>query len=227
VQGPPLLLEIGRWLVGWPSLLAVSPSLVFMFWKSQPGLSRPDLQCVFTPASFREGVVGLLDKTDGMTFGVWPSRPESRGFVRTQSRDISEQPKIQPNFLADPTDQAAMIGGIQLGRKALATPPLQRYLEGTVSPPREVQSDDEILAWARANGTTVYHMIGTAKMGPASDSMAVVDHQLRVHGVSGLRVADASIMPTMPSGNTNAPAIMIGERAADWIRGRTLAPVQA
>jgi len=102
---------------------------------------------------------------------------------------------------------------------------LQPYLTGVTSPGSELSSDDELLDWASKKGMTVYHMIGSARMGPASDRQAVVDNELRVHGLENLRVCDASIMPSMPSGNTNAPTMMIAERASDWIRGRRLEPI--
>lgn len=218
VQGPPLLLEIVRWLMGRPSLLAVSPSLAHVFWKSRSALNRPDLQFVFSPASFREGVVGLLDKTAGMTCGVWQERPESMGYVRARSRDPFEQPSIQPNYLAEETDQQVLLAGMRLARTLMRTSALAPYFDKETAPGDEVQTDDEFLDFARRQGTTVYHLIGTARMGPASDPQSVVDAQLRVHGTENLRVVDASIMPTMPSANTNAATLMIAEKASDMIK---------
>ncbi len=222
VQGPPLLLEIARWLIRKPSLLAVSPSLAHVFWKSDEKLSNPDLQFVFTPASFREGVVGLLDKQPGMTCGVWQERPESTGFVRARSTNPFETPIVQPNYLAEETDQQILLAGMRLGRRLMRTSALAPYFERETAPGDDAQTDDELLDFARKTGTTVYHLIGTARMGPASDPDTVVDAQLRVHGVDGLRVVDASIMPTMPSANTNAATLMIAEKGADMILG--LAP---
>jgi choline dehydrogenase len=225
VQGPPLLLEISRWLFGYPSLLAVSPSLVHIFWKSDPSLDRPDLEFACAPASFREGVVGLLDTDPGLTLGVWQERPESLGYVRARSTDAFENPEIQPNYLSSEMDQRALIGGMKLARKLFHAPPLAPYFDRETSPSSEIRSDDELLDFARQKGTTVYHMTGTARMGVQSDPSTVVDPQLRVHGLQGLRVADASIMPSMPSANTNATTLMIAEKASDMIRDRT--PVAA
>jgi choline dehydrogenase-like flavoprotein len=224
-QGLPLGLEIAKWLVGKPSVLSISPSLAHLFWKSAPELDVPDLEYVFTPASFREGVVGLLDKSPGMTLGVWQTRPESKGYVKVVSPDIFDHPEINPNYLAEEHDQRVLLRSMRLGRQLLSTRPLQPFLAGRTNPSDDLQSDDELLDWARQNGITVYHMIGTARMGPDNDPQAVVDDELRVKGVDGLRVADASIMPVMPSGNTNAPTMMIAEKASDMILGKKLDPI--
>jgi choline dehydrogenase len=226
VQGPALLLEIGRWLMRRPSLLAVSPSLVHLFCKSDPMLERPDLEFACSPASFKEGVVGLLDTHPGLTLGVWQERPESLGYVRARSRDPFEKPIIQPNYLTHETDQRALVGGMRLARELFRAPALSRYVESETSPSPDLQSDDELLDFARNMGTTVYHMIGTARMGPVDQPLTVVDDQLRVHGLTGLRVADASIMPSMPSANTNATTYMIAEKASDMILGQQLPAVK-
>jgi choline dehydrogenase len=134
---------------------------------------------------------------------------------------------IQPNYLADAMDRQVLISGMKLARRLLHTPELAQYFGGDMLPAPQVRSDDEFLDYARQYGSTAYHLIGTARMGPATDPTAVVDDQLRVHGMQGLRVADASIMPTMPSANTYATTMMIAEKAADMIRGRPpLAPVE-
>ena len=223
-QGLPLGLEVVKWLWGRPSLLSVSPSLTHLFWKSSDALETPDLEYVMTPASFREGTVGLLDNMPGMTVGVWQMRPESHGYVRPVSRDPFDPPEINPNYLSDPRDQQVLLRSIHLGRKLMTTAPMQPWLTGKTNPDQDLQSDDELLDWARREGITVYHMIGTARMGPDGDPGAVVDSQLRVRGLQGLRVADASVMPVMPSGNTNAPVMMVAEKAADMILGKTLKP---
>ncbi|MBC3478010.1 GMC family oxidoreductase [Pseudomonas taiwanensis] len=226
VQGPALLLEIGRWLLRRPSLLAVSPSLVHLFCKSDPSLDRPDLEFACSPASFREGVVGLLDTQPGLTLGVWQERPESLGYVRARSRNAFDKPIIQPNYLTHETDQKAIIGGMKVARQLFRSPALAKFVDAETSPSSDLITDDELLDFARSMGTTVYHMIGTARMGPADQPLTVVDEQLRVHGLQGLRVADASIMPTMPSANTNATTYMIAEKASDMILGRQLPPVE-
>ncbi len=221
VQGPPLLLEIARWLMRPPSLLAISPSLAHVFWKSHTELNRPDLQFVFSPASFREGVVGLLDRAPGMTCGVWQERPESTGYVVARSTDPYESPIIQPNYLTEEKDRQVLLAGMRLGRNLMRTSPLVPYFDKETAPGDEVQSDDEFLDFARRKGTTAYHLIGTARMGPVSDSQAVVDNRLLVRGIENLRIVDASIMPTMPSANTNAAVLMIAEKASDMILGRS------
>lgn len=217
VVGLPLLAEAVRWALGRPNVLAVSPSLAHVFWKSDEDRSTPDLQMTFTPASYREGVAGLLDSYDGMTCGVWQQRPESTGYVRVCSSDPRENPLIQPNYLASEIDRQAIVGGIRLARRLLETDALAPYLVGRESPGPELETDDELLDFARRKGSTVFHLIGTCRMGPAHDGRAVVDSRLRVHGVEGLRVVDASIMPSMPSANTMAATYMIAEKGADAI----------
>ncbi|MEO8714362.1 MAG: GMC family oxidoreductase N-terminal domain-containing protein [Acetobacteraceae bacterium] len=219
-RGIGLAGQIARWAMGRPSILALSPSLIHWFWKSDDSLDFADLQGVFSPASYKEGFVGLLDKFPGMTCGVWQHRPESTGYVRARSADPFEDPAIQPNYLADPMDRRVLLAGMKLARRLLRTPELAAYFDHETLPGDRVHSDDELMGFARQYGSTSYHLIGTARMGPASDPMAVVDDQLRVHGMERLRVVDASIMPTMPSANTYASTMMIAERAADFIRGR-------
>ena len=226
-RGMGLAGQIVRWAMGKPSILALSPSLVHWFWKSNDSMDQPDLQGVFSPASYKQGFVGLLDDYPGMTCGVWQHRPESTGYVRARSADPFQDPVIQPNYLADPMDRQVLISGMKLARGLLHTPELAQYFDGDKLPEPQVQSDDEFLDYARQYGSTAYHLIGTARMGPVTDPTAVVDDQLRVHGMQGLRVADASIMPSMPSANTYATTMMIAEKAADMIRGKTpLAPVE-
>ncbi|HEY0418416.1 MAG TPA: GMC family oxidoreductase N-terminal domain-containing protein, partial [Acetobacteraceae bacterium] len=219
-RGPRLGLQIARWAVGRPNILAQAPSQVHVFWKSTEGLAAPDLQCVFTPGSYKQGAVYVLDDYPGMTAGAWPHRPESTGYVRARSTDVWEDPEIQPNYLSAPNDRRVMLNGLRLVRRMLATPELAPFVERETLPGPAVQSDDELLDFARKNGSTTYHLIGTARMGPATDPSAVVDDRLLVHGMEGLRVVDASIMPSMPSANTYATTLMIAEKAADMIRGR-------
>jgi choline dehydrogenase len=226
VKPPRLWWQVARWMARRPSILSISPSLVHVFWKSAPTMDVPDLQLTFTPASYKAGVAGYLDSFPGMTCGAWQQRPESRGYVRAKSSDTFVDPAIQPNYLADETDRRVLVGGVKLARRLLATKELSHFVEQEIAPGALVTTDDELLDWARANASTVFHFIGTARMGPRDDQMAVVDEQLRVSGIDGLRVADASVMPTMPSANTNASTIMIAEKAADMILGRpALAPV--
>jgi choline dehydrogenase len=223
-RGLGLAGQIARWALGRPSILAVSPSLVHWFWKSEGTLQQPDLQGVFSPASYKQGFVGLLDDYPGMTAGVWQHRPESTGYVRARSIDPFEDPAIQPNYLKDPMDRRVLLNGMRLARNLLHTQALAPYFDRDELPGPAVHSDDEWMDFARQYGSTAYHLIGTARMGPASDKTSVVSDQLLVHGLQGLRVVDASIMPNMPSANTYSSTMMIAEKASDMIRGRQPLP---
>ena len=225
-KGLGLVGQIARWAAGKPSILAQTPSLMHWFWKSDDSLDFADLQGVFSPASYKDGFVGLLDDFPGMTCGVWQHRPESIGYVRARSADVFTDPIIQPNYLSDAMDRRVLLAGMRLARRLLQSPALAPYFVREELPGAAIQSDDELLDFARRYGSTGYHLIGTARMGPATDPSAVVDDQLRVHGMQGLRVVDASIMPNMPSANTYASTMMIAEKASDMIRGRpALEPV--
>jgi choline dehydrogenase len=151
-------------------------------------------------------------------------RARSRGSVRLRSTDPQQPPAICFNYMADPQDRADMRAGVRLLREILAQKALDPYRGAEIYPGPEVQSDDAIDAWVRQALETCYHPVGTCKMGLASDPMAVVDNELRLHGLEKLRVVDASIMPAIVSGNTNAPTIAIAERASDMIRGREPLP---
>lgn len=218
--------EIARWLGGRPNALALSPSVVHWFWTSVAGLNQPDLQGVFTPASYREGYVGMLDDYPGMTCGVWQHRPLSVGYVRARSADPFEDPMVQPNYLEAEQDRRVLVAGLRIARQLLRRPELAQFFVSETLPGDRVSTDDELLDYARRLGVSCYHVSGTARMGSASDPLTVVDDGLRVHGLSGLRVADASIMPNIPSANTCAPTMAIAEKAADMIRGRTPLPAE-
>jgi len=215
---PYLGFEIIKWLVKKPSILGLSSSLAYVFWKSDPSFDKPDLQFVLTPISFKAGQFGVLDQFPGMSLAVWPHRPVSAGFVRANSADPYDDPIIQPNYLADERDQRVHVEGIRLTRRFLETEQLRSYVQNEEVPGNGVDTDDEILAFARQYGSTIYHFCGTCRMGPEANPDTVVGSDLKVHGVSGLRVVDASIMPTIPSGNTYAATLMIAEKAADFIR---------
>ena len=215
---PRLAGQVARWATGRPSILAQAPSQVHLFWKSWDGADAPDLQGVFTPGSYAVGRTYVLDDYPGMTAGAWPHRPQSHGFVRATTTDPWDDPILQPNYLTDSIDQRTTLGGIRLIRRLLHSPQLAPLVENESLPGVNVESDDELLDYARGHGTTTYHLIGTARMGPATDPTSVVSDRLLVHGLQGLRIADASIMPAMPSANTYATTMMIAERAADWIK---------
>jgi choline dehydrogenase len=218
--------EVGRWMAQRPSILDLGPVQGFAFARSAPELPRPDITLTFTPASSKAGFVGVLDDAPGVTCGAWQLRPESTGLVRARSRDPLEKPAIHPNYLAEDADRVATVAALRLARRVLARPELERHLESELLPGEAVQTDDEWLDFARRYGLSTFHSCGTARMGRANDSLSVVDAELRVHGVERLRVADASVMPRIPSANTNAATMMIAERAADLILGRAL-PVAA
>lgn len=222
-KGLSLLGQIARWVVGRPSALAVSPSMVYWFAKSDEAdvaIDRPDLQGVFAPASYKEGSIGVLDDYPGMTVGVWTHRPKSRGYAHARSANPLDEPMIQANYLSHPDDRATLIKGIRRARALLRTPALAPYFERESMPGDEMQSDQALLDFASKYGASAQHLVGTARMGPLSDPMAVVDAELRVHGLQGLRIADASVMPATPSANTCAATMMIGEKAADLVLGR-------
>lgn len=220
-RGWRLGLEVANWAFRRQGILGLSPTLVYCFWRSQPDIANCDLQMTFTPASYKEGVQGQLDDEPGFTVAPWQQRPESKGWVRARSADPFEAPLIQPNYLAEAEDRRVLLAGMRLARKLMHSKPLAPYFDHEAYPGPKVQTDDEFLAVARERGTTTFHPAGTCRMGPASDPGAVVDDALRVHGVEGLRVIDASIMPMMISANLNASALMIGEKGADLVRGRT------
>ncbi len=219
-HGLPLAREIAKYVTTRKGILALSPTLVYCFWHSEPGLATSDLQLTFTPASYKEGVQGQLESEPGMTVASWQQRPDSRGYVHIRSHDPCEAPIIQPNYLAEEGDRRVLLAGMKLARRLLRTKPLEPYYDYEDYPGSGVQSDAELMAAAKERGTTTFHPSGTCRMGPASDKQAVVDDQLRVRGVDGLRVVDASVMPTMLSANLNAATLMIGAKAADMILGR-------
>lgn len=222
VRGTGLFTEAAKWALGKPSPFGVSASLVHVFFKSRPEVDRPDVEGVFSPASFAGGVIGALDDYPGATLGLWQGRPESKGYVRARSADPFQRPLVQPNYLGDPRDQRVLIDAMRLGRKMLASRAMAPFVEQETVPGLQCQTDEEWLDFAIQQGATVYHVMGTCRMGPADQRDSVVDASLRVHGIEGLRVIDASIMPTLPSVNTNASVYMIGEKGADLVLGKTL-----
>jgi choline dehydrogenase len=222
-RGWRLGLEIAKWSLGRPSILSLSPSIVHAFWKSSDVLDRPDLQFVFTPGSYKPGRVYVLDDFPAATCGFTQQRPESVGFVRLKSTDPKDAPIIQPNYLASETDRRVVVAAMRLARKFLRSKEMEPLYLKEELPGLDVDTDDELLEFARKTGNTGYHLIGSCMMGPASDPLAVVDARLRVHGLEGLRVIDASIMPRMVSANTYASTLMIAEKGADMVLDRTAA----
>ncbi|MFI1160762.1 GMC family oxidoreductase [Streptomyces sioyaensis] len=196
-------------------LLSLPIALGHGFVRSTDEETRPDLQFHFAPASYGEGSSRRLDSSPGMTLGVYPLRPESKGSIHIRSRDPLTAPAIRPRFFDSELDRTKLVAGMRIARKIIESPSLDPYREYELLPGRDVQTDEELLAYARAHGDTSYHPIGTCRMG--SDEGAVVDQRLRVRGVQGLRVIDASVMPAMVSGNTNAASLMIGEKGAAMV----------
>lgn len=196
-------------------ILSLGTGMVSGFVKTRPDLEDADVQYFFMHASYADAAKRLLDHQPGMTIGVTQLRPESVGTIHIRSADPGQQPVIAPNFLSSPVDLMVMRRGMQIAREIVGQKAMQPYIAHEMSPGTACQSDVEWDEFTRRNGQTIYHNTGTAKMG--IDPMAVVDPELRLHGMSGLRVADASIMPTVVAGNTQAAVFMIAEKAADLI----------
>jgi choline dehydrogenase len=186
-----------------------------IFSRTRAGLCEPDLQLLFGPAYYvNHGLTPRKEHCFG--FGPTVVTPESRGSISLKSANPLEPPAIRANYLSIPADMRVIVEGVKLSRQLAHAKSFEDYRGGELHPGSSVQSDEEIAEFVRAEAETLYHPVGTCKMG--NDPMAVVDASLRVHGIDGLRVADASVMPRIPSGNTNAPTIMIAEKAADLIR---------
>jgi choline dehydrogenase len=215
-RGVRLAREAVRYAAVGRGALTFGVTAAMVFCRSREGLSSPDLQLLFTPASYALNRFRELEREPGMTVAVCPVRPESRGTIMAQSPDPLTYPAIRPNYLSAPNDLRVLIAGVGYTRRIFAQPAVAQHSVGETVPGPVVASDDAFLDYARHNGTTVFHPVGTCKMG--TDPMAVVDPRLRVVGIAGLRVIDASVMPTVTTGNTNAPTIMIGEKGAAMIR---------
>ncbi len=196
-------------------LLAHAASQVGVFFRTSDEVNTPDAQIHFAPAASEPDKKGNLKPRPGTTATVCHLRPESRGSVHITDTNPTVPPRIIANYLDTESDRKAMIAAFKRTREIFKAPALNKHLSQEFRPGEQVQSDEEILSYIRAEAESVYHPVGTCKMG--SDSEAVVDARLRVHGIEGLRVADASIMPTITSGNTHAPAVMIAERCADML----------
>jgi choline dehydrogenase len=193
------------------------------FLKTRGDLAAPDVQITLVPGLLNRLVA--LKPTHGFLIHVYQMRPASRGNIALRSSNPTDKPIITANYLADPEDLVTMRRGVRLARSLAHQSSFDPYRGEEIAPGVAIESDDDLDTWIRANATTSYHPVGTCRMG--SDDRAVVDPDLRVRGVTGLRIADASIMPAITSGNTNAPAIMIGEKAADLILGRQPLPAES
>jgi choline dehydrogenase len=215
-RGLSLAKEVLKYFTAHRGVLTYTAGIVYGFVKSRPELVEPDIQFHFAHASYASAADRTLDKEPGMTVATYQCRPESKGSIHIGGADPLAAPLIRPNFLAEELDQQVLIAGMRIARRIVGNATMDKYRAYEMNPGEAVQTDAEWLDFARGNGQTTYHTIGTCKMG--QDPMAVVDDQLRVHGIAGLRVVDASIMPTLTSGNTNAPVIMIAEKGADMIK---------
>jgi choline dehydrogenase len=216
-RGLPFAAEIMRYLFCGTGMLTYAASLVAASVKVLPEAATPDVQILFANGSFAPGPIRRLDDRPGMTGGMWQMRPLSTGYVEAKSADPREAPAINPRYLSHDTDRRAAIGGLRMVRRLFTAPALARYARDEILPGKDVQSDDELLDYLRQTGSTVFHATCTCKMG--RDPLAVVDDELRVQGLAGLRVVDASVMPAVTSTNTNAPTIMIAEKGAAMILG--------
>ena len=209
-------LNILSYLAFRKGMLTSNIAEVGLFTHTRGGESAPDVQFHVAPVLFEDH--GLTPPTEhGFSIGPTGVRPRSRGAVTLATADAGDHPRIDPNYLADGADLDSLVEGIKLGREIAHQAALEPFRGAELSPGADLTTDAQLADYVRANCETLYHPVGTCRMGPDAD--AVVDLDLRVRGVDGLRVVDASVMPTVPNGNTNAPTIMIAERAADLILG--------
>jgi choline dehydrogenase len=215
-RGVRMAREVLRFALEGRGALTFGVTTAQVFCRSTAEKSSPDLQLLFTPASYDPSRFGELERQDGMTVAVCPVRPGSRGTIMARSADAAEKPVITPNYLSDPADFQVLQAGIRFTRAIFAAPAIAQHSIVETLPGPDITTDDGLLDYARRYGTTIYHPVGTCRMGDGPS--AVVDPRLRVHGLTGLRVIDASVMPTLTTGNTNAPTIMIGEKGAAMIR---------
>lgn len=216
LRGVSMLGEVAKYALLGTGALTASAGIVFGFVRTRAELATPDVQYHIAHASFRDPKKRILDKFPGITIGPCQLRPSSRGSIHVRDADPFAAPRIAPNILHEPEDRQTLLAGMRIARELAGAEPFARYVASEVTPGDQLQSDEQLLDYAATTGATVYHPVGTCKMG--NDPMAVVDDQLRVHGIEGLRVIDASIMPRLTSGNTNAPTIMIAEKGADLIK---------
>ncbi len=197
--------------------MSMSPSQLGVFTRSDPGQAHPNIQFHVQPLSL-EAFGQPLHRFPALTASVCNLNPTSRGKVAIKSNDFSVAPAIEPNYLSTGHDQQVAADSLRVARNIMAQPAMQPYAPAEFKPGVQHQSNSELIQLAGDIATTIFHPVGTAKMGLATDGMAVTDGRLRVHGIRGLRIADASVMPNIVSGNTNSPTLMIAEKAAAWIR---------
>jgi len=218
-QGLGLVGQVLKYFTTGKGFLSLPSSSLGAWLKTRPELQTPDIQMQFIPYSVESAEKRKLHSFPGMTIACFQLRPESLGSVHIRSNDPYEHPAIRFNFLSDPIDVRTNIDGVKMMREIVDAKPMDPYRDEEFYPGNSVSSDDEIEDFLREECETGYHPMGTCRMGLGPNS--VVNDHLKVHGLEGLRVADASIFPTMPSGNTNAPSIMVGEKAADLIKNES------
>ncbi len=210
-----------RYLATRSGPLALSVNQGGGFVRSRPDIARPDLQLYFSPLSYTRALPGKRalmspDAFPGFLLSAQPCRPTSRGHVRLRSADMHDAPLIVPNSLATDDDIEAMVGATRFLRRLAATPSFARVIDAELEPGPQAQTHEELLGDIRRRASSVFHPVSTCRMG-ADPASSVVDARLKVHGITGLRVIDASVFPTLTSGNTNAPTIMVGEKGADLV----------
>ncbi|CAN5834891.1 choline dehydrogenase [soil metagenome] len=214
-RGWRLVREVVRYYGQRRGILTLGTGLIHGFVKTRPAMARPDAQYFFMHASYANAAERILDREPGMTIGVSQLRPESVGSVHAASPDPHAAPAIRPNFLASEVDRDCIVQAMRQARRIVGQPAMRQYVAHEMSPGSAVQSDAAWLDFARRNGQTIYHPCGTCRMG--SDAQAVVDARLRVNGVPGLRIVDASVIPKIVSGNIQAAVMMVAEKGADMI----------
>jgi choline dehydrogenase len=215
-RGVRLAREVGRFAATGRGALTFGVTTAMVFCRSREGLASPDLQLLFTPGSYDPNGIGRLEREPGMTIVVCAVRPDSRGTITARSADPFEAPAIRPNYLSAASDEQVLLSGTRHARRIFAAAPLARHSAAETMPGDNMNSDEALIDFMHQAGMNLHHPVGTCRMG--EDPMAVVDSRLRVSGIAGLRVVDASVMPTVTTGNTNAPTIMIGEKGAAMIR---------
>ena len=215
-RGLNLVKQVFKYVFKKDGFLTLPSAPVVGFFKTRKELASPDIQVHFIPyrVVLKDGK-RTLGKEPGMTCTVNQNRPESKGSIHIKSNNPEEYPSIKYNFLSNSLDRDTLVAGVKLIRNIMQSEPMQEFCSDEIQPGMDFSSDANILQFIRDKAETVYHPSGTCKMG--FDENAVVDKELKVHGIKGLRIADASIMPTLISGNTNAACMMIGERCADFI----------
>ena len=216
-RGVNLLAQILKYGLTGKGVLALPAGILGGFVPSDNAMDVPDIQYHIANASFENPAKRIFDHFGGLTIGTTQLRPHSKGYVHINSPHIQDSPLINPKYLEDETDIQVTLAGMRIARRIMATEPVSSIVHEEIKPGADLVSDDELLSYARETGVTIYHPVSTCRMGPDPKHGDVVDSQLNLYGVSGLKIADASIMPELVSGNTNAPTIMIAEKAADII----------